>query len=208
MSSRSVDYHGEMPLAPSTTISPPAAPAAPTTAERLLDAFEELLIDGGERSATLGAVAAAAGVSKGGLLYHFASKDALIEAQLARLSVRAAEDTEDIRTAPAGAVDHLIRTSVNIGSPLDRSFIATTRLAQGRHDRAIETLGTIRTGWLTVIEDSVGDPDTALAIMLVSDGLYANSSLAGIPSAPAVEAEAESMDRLLTVLSRLYSRIE
>jgi len=200
-----------MPLAPSshTAASPTASrSAAASTTERLLDAFEEILVDGGERSATLGAVAAAAGVSKGGLLYHFASKDALIEAQLDRLVVRAAEDTENIRTAPAGAVDHLIRTSVNIGSPLDRSFIATTRLAQGRHEKAIETLDTIRKGWLSVIEDSVGDPDTALAIMLVSDGLYGNSSLAGMPSAPAVKAEAESMDRLLTVLARLCTRTE
>ena len=58
-----VGYHGEMP----TASSPAASSTAPSsTMERLLDAFEELLIDGGERSATLGAVAAAAGVSKGG----------------------------------------------------------------------------------------------------------------------------------------------
>ncbi|MDH6236393.1 TetR/AcrR family transcriptional regulator [Cryobacterium sp. CG_9.6] len=179
---------------------------AVSTRNRLLDAFEELLIDGGERSATLGAVAAAAGVSKGGLLYHFASKEALVEAQLARLIDEAATDTENIRTAPAGAVDHLIRTSVNIGSPLDRSFIATTRLAQGRHDQAIAVLESIRAKWLAVIEDSVGDHDTAQAIMLVSDGLYGNSSLAGMPSAPAVVADAESMDRLIAVLSRLNTR--
>lgn len=199
-----------MPTASSPPPSSPAdsSPAASSTIERLLNAFEELLIDGGERSATLGAVAAAAGVSKGGLLYHFASKDALVEAQLARLVIWAAEDTENIRTAPAGPVEYLIRTSVNTGSALDRSFIATTRLAQGRHEQAIDTLETIRRGWLKVIEDSVGDHDTAVAIMLVSDGLYGNSSLAGMPSAPAVEAEAESMDRLLTVLARLYTRPE
>ncbi|KFF60166.1 hypothetical protein JF66_06080 [Cryobacterium sp. MLB-32] len=191
-----------MPTAPSPAAS---SPSSSLTWERLLDAFEELLIDGGERSATLGAVAAAAGVSKGGLLYHFASKDALIDAQLVRLVVRAAEDTENIRTAPAGPVDYLIRSSVNMGSPLDRSFIATTRLAQGRHEQAIDTLETIRRGWMTVIEDCVGDHDIAVAIMLVSDGLYGNSSLAGMPSAPAVEAEAESMDRLLTVIARLLT---
>ncbi|KGJ77563.1 hypothetical protein GY21_07235 [Cryobacterium roopkundense] len=199
-----VGYHGVMPTASSPAAS---SRSASSTMERLLDAFEELLTDGGERSATLGAVAAAAGVSKGGLLYHFASKDALIDAQLARLEVRAAEDTENIRTAPAGPVDYLIRSSVNMGSPLDRSFIATTRLAQGRHEQAIETLETIRRKWLTVIEDSVGDHDTAVAIMLVSDGLYGNSSLAGMPSAPAVEAGAEGMDRLLTVIARLYTRV-
>jgi len=181
------------------------SPAA-STRDRLLDAFEESLIDGGERSATLNAVAASAGVSKGGLLYHFASKDALVEAQLNRLLEAAATDTENIRAAPAGPIDYLIRSSVNMGSPLDRSFIATTRLAQGRHERAIAVLEEIRRGWLGVIEESVGDHDTAVAIMLVSDGLYGNSSLAGMPSAPAVAAEAESMNRLLTVLARLYTR--
>ncbi|TDW31147.1 TetR/AcrR family transcriptional regulator [Cryobacterium psychrophilum] len=181
-------------------------PPAASTRDRLLDAFEELLIEGGERSATLGAVAAAAAVSKGGLLYHFASKDALVEAQLARLIEGAATDTENIRTAPAGPVDYLIRSSVNMGSPLDRSFIATTRLAQGRHEQAIAVLEQIRRGWLNVIEDAVGDHDTAVAIMLVSDGLYGNSSLAGMPSAPAITAEAESLNRLITVLARLYTR--
>jgi AcrR family transcriptional regulator len=44
------------------------------TRDRLLDAFEGLLIAHGPRAATLDAVAAAAEVSKGGLLYHFPSK--------------------------------------------------------------------------------------------------------------------------------------
>lgn len=113
-----------------------------------------------------------------------------------------------LRSTPAGPVDYLIRSSVNMGTPPDRAVIATTRLAQGRHQQATDTLGTIRTGWLAVIEDSVGDHETAVATMLVSDGLYGNSSLAGMPSAPAVEAEAESLDRLLTVLARLFTRAE
>jgi len=193
-------------MIPEPVDSPDAMPPTASTRDRLLDAFEELLIDGGERSATLNAVAASAGVSKGGLLYHFASKDALVEAQLDRLLEAAATDTENIRTAVAGPVDYLIRSSVNMGSPLDRSFIATTRLAQGRHEPAIAVLEEIRRGWLNVIEESVGDHDTAVAIMLVSDGLYGNSSLAGMPSAPAEAAKAESMNRLLTVLARLYTR--
>lgn len=176
---------------------------ASPTRDRLLDAFEELLIESGERSATLGAVAAAAKVSKGGLLYHFGSKDALIEGQLARLSGLAAAETEHIQAAPAGPVDYLIRTSVNVGSPLDRAFIAATRLAQGRHPRAMQVLADIRRGWLSAIEEGVGDHDTAEAIMLVSDGLYVNSGFAGPDPAPTVEAEAERMDRLLAVIARL-----
>ena len=53
--------------------------------DRVLDAYETLLIEAGPGAATLDAVAAAAGVSKGGLLYHFASKDALAAGLLARL---------------------------------------------------------------------------------------------------------------------------
>ena len=48
--------------------------------EHILDTYVDLLIRSGERAATLDAVATAAKVSKGGLLYHFSSKKALLEA--------------------------------------------------------------------------------------------------------------------------------
>ncbi|TFD68967.1 TetR/AcrR family transcriptional regulator [Cryobacterium ruanii] len=181
-----------------------AAPSA-STRDRLLDAFEELLVEGGERSATLDAVAAAAAVSKGGLLYHFASKDALIDGLLARLDTLAVEDAENIRTATAGPVDYLIRTSVHTGSPLDRAYIAGSRLAQGRDPRAMQVLTDIRRRWLSVIEDAVHDPHTAQAIMLISDGLFVNSSLAGHEQAPQLHDD-EAMTRLIAVIGRLLPR--
>jgi AcrR family transcriptional regulator len=58
----------------------PARPAR----ERLLDAAERLVLETGAAHLTLDAVAKFAGVSKGGLLYHFPSKDSLLEAMLAR----------------------------------------------------------------------------------------------------------------------------
>ncbi len=176
---------------------------ASPTRERILDAFEDLLIESGERSTTLDTVAAAARVSKGGLLYHFGSKDALVDGELARLVRLAAEDAENIRSAPEGSIDYLIRTSVNAGDPFDRAFIAAARLAQGRHPRANQALADIRRQWLTVIEETVGDPDTAQAILLMSDGLYYNSALAGPGPAPPKKAAAESIDRLIAVIGRL-----
>jgi AcrR family transcriptional regulator len=53
--------------------------------DRLLDSAEAVLAEHGSHGLTLAAVAAHAGVSKGGLLYHFASKDALITALIERL---------------------------------------------------------------------------------------------------------------------------
>jgi AcrR family transcriptional regulator len=61
----------------------------------VLDAFERLLIDEGERAATMDAAARAAGVSKGGLLYHFASKDALEGALIDRLDASSTRTRRD-----------------------------------------------------------------------------------------------------------------
>ncbi|NRQ33520.1 TetR/AcrR family transcriptional regulator [Nonomuraea sp. NN258] len=53
--------------------------------DELLDAAEELLCDLGSTALTLSAVADRAGVSKGGLLYHFSTKEALIKGMVERL---------------------------------------------------------------------------------------------------------------------------
>jgi AcrR family transcriptional regulator len=52
--------------------------------DKLLDAAQAVVARQGIASLTLDAVAAEAGVSKGGLLYHFPSKDRLVEALVAR----------------------------------------------------------------------------------------------------------------------------
>jgi AcrR family transcriptional regulator len=52
--------------------------------DRLLDAAERVVVESGATHLTLDAVAKSAGVSKGGLLYHFPSKEALLEGMLSR----------------------------------------------------------------------------------------------------------------------------
>ncbi|MET0725026.1 MAG: TetR/AcrR family transcriptional regulator [Leifsonia sp.] len=168
-----------------------------STRDRILDAYQDLLIDGGERAATLDAVSASAGVSKGGLLYHFASKDALSAGLLDRLRDLAAEDARAIRSAESGAVDYFIRNSVDTGSPLDRCMIAAYRLAHSQHAAAKATIATVNAGWLEAIEDAVGDAAVARLILLVSDGLYYNSALDGDEPAEA------DLDALLAVIRRL-----
>ncbi len=179
--------------------TPPPLPAP--TRDRILDAFEAILIDEGERGATLDAVAARAGVSKGGLLYHFGSKDALIAGHLERLQRFAGHDVEAIRAAEGGAVDYLIRTSVNAGEPFDQAFLAAACLAQGAHPAVRDAIATIRLAWHAVIEEAVGDSDVANVILLVSDGLYANSALMGTTVSSSEHRNAS--DRILGVLRAL-----
>lgn len=64
-------------------MTPDEHTASPSV-ERMLDAAECLVVDRGAAHLTLDAVATAAGVSKGGLLYHFPSKSALLKAMVRR----------------------------------------------------------------------------------------------------------------------------
>jgi AcrR family transcriptional regulator len=52
--------------------------------DRVLDAAEAVILESGGRNFTLDAVAERAGISKGGLVYTFATKDGLVRAALER----------------------------------------------------------------------------------------------------------------------------
>jgi AcrR family transcriptional regulator len=60
----------------------------PSSQEKILDAAERVVIDEGAKHMTLETVARKAGVSKGGLIYNFPSKDKLLDAMLFRLIER------------------------------------------------------------------------------------------------------------------------
>jgi AcrR family transcriptional regulator len=170
-------------------------PAETSTRDRLLDAFERLLVDGGGRAATLDAVAAAAGVSKGGLLYHFHSKDELVEGMLERLHEQAQADVEQMRTAPAGPVDFYLETSVDSGSDFDRALIAASRIAQENDDRAKQALASARDAWFAVLAEHLGDDPLARTIQLIGDGLYFDDST-GLRSPDALAHVREVLRRL------------
>ncbi|MWV49419.1 TetR family transcriptional regulator [Rathayibacter sp. VKM Ac-2803] len=175
----------------------PAAPAR----DRVLDAFEALLIEQGERAATLDATARTAGVSKGGLLYHFPSKDALVDGLVERLDERLAEDIDRIRTSDEGVVPYLIRTSFAADTPFDRTILAVSRIAQGHDERASAGLARIHDSWNAVVTDAVGDPLIARAIVLMSDGLYYNSAL--LPTGDGPRGQVEDV---LAVIDRLLRK--
>jgi len=76
---------------------------SPSCRDALLDAAEAVVLRAGIGSLTLDAVAAEAKVSKGGLLYHFPSKDSLIETMVVRTGVNWQRDhTEAIEAQAPG----------------------------------------------------------------------------------------------------------
>ncbi|KQR45676.1 hypothetical protein ASF82_07975 [Frigoribacterium sp. Leaf164] len=143
----------------------------------MLDAFEYLVTTSGERTATFDAVAAEAGVSKGGLLYHFPSREALVDGLVERLEALIDADVTAMTSAADGAVDYFIRTSspdaVADDDPFDRCITAVTNLASsGRWPRAVEALSAMQRRWYDVVLDEVGDPVVARLVCLVADGLW------------------------------------
>lgn len=171
---------------------------APSARDRVLDAFEELLAEQSERAATLDAVAARAGVSKGGLLYHFASKEALVGGVLERFSGLIAEDVERMRAAPAGPVDYFLRTSIPTDSRFERAVVALARLAQTADTRARDALADAQRVWLGVLEEAVGDPVAARMVMLIGDGMYYNTAL--LPATNTVLRDETDIDELIALV--------
>jgi len=173
----------------------------PRARESVLDAFETLLVTEGERAATMDATARAAGVSKGGLLYHFASKDALETALLERMEVLVAEDVEQMRADPAGLVAAFVRTSVMDDSPVDRALVAGAKLAQGGNVEAADALRRVRQQWEDALRPHTRDETALQLVLLVSDGLYFNNSL-DHGAVPGPVPQGADMDALIALVER------
>lgn len=80
----------------------------PSCKELILDAAESVVLDDGAGKMTLDLVAKRAGVSKGGILYHFPSKEALIDGMVSRVVARTVSRKEkalaDLPESPSRAL--------------------------------------------------------------------------------------------------------
>ncbi|MGA7205993.1 MAG: TetR/AcrR family transcriptional regulator [Specibacter sp.] len=176
--------------------------------DRVLQAYEDLLIQDGPRAATLDAVAATAGVSKGGLLYHFKSKEALTAGLLEKLRAMADIDLDLMAKDPAGSASYYVRTSVFGDTTFDRALVAAMRLAQGEDTVVRAAFSEIHARWYQLILADIGNAAAARAVMLLGDGLYFNAALFGLPSHPwndAVTADPVDVASLLEVVEKMRS---
>lgn len=169
---------------------------ATDTRERILRALRDILARSGNTSVTLEAVAAEAGVSKGGLLYHFPSKSAMYLGLLT--SVR---DTVAAEMAQATERSGAARGFLEYSEPTEddeagffTSLIAAVRTGQNADNdesdaQATALLVDIFHAWEEPMRAAVSDPVQAETIRLVGFGLYF-SALTGLPPVdPAVLAD-------------------
>lgn len=79
------------------------------TKQKLLDAATDIIMNQGVHQLTLDEVAKTAGVSKGGLLYHYPSKEALMTAMVERLQQEQNEIYASLQQEGHGPVEAFVR---------------------------------------------------------------------------------------------------
>jgi AcrR family transcriptional regulator len=154
--------------------------ADPTARTRILDAAEAIVRTRGVNGLTLDAAAHTAGVSKGGLLYHFASKEALLDALLKRFTAFIQEDFEAGIAAEPEGPGRVARAMLtwSLGLPHDETNercdrAAAVFLAAFHHDPAL--LDPLRAQIARMREAVAADglpPGHGMAIMAAGDGLF------------------------------------
>lgn len=173
------------------------ASATSATRDRLLDAAEAVVIEAGAVSLTLEAVAVRAGVSKGGLLYHFPSKDRLIESLVERTVQRADEALE--AAAAAGGRGAFTRAYLDITVPTSPRRPASDRLtaalvgAVGIDPALLEPLRAAYRRWQHRLEHDGLDPAVATVVRMAVDGWWTAAVLGLPPLSPRVHREARAL---------------
>ncbi|MDG2335488.1 MAG: TetR family transcriptional regulator [Myxococcota bacterium] len=163
-------------------------PRPPAARSLVLDAAEQRLLNYGPSGLVLDAVAADAGVSKGGLLYHFPSKEALTEGLTQRMleGFDACQDKlaqADEEESGAYTRAYLRSTVTPRGEAADDSarLMAGLLACMGGNSARLDAVRARFSRWQARLEETDGvDPVAATIVRLAADGLWL-SSLLGLP---------------------------
>jgi AcrR family transcriptional regulator len=143
-----------------------------TTRKTILEAASRVTARDGALNLTLEAVAKEAGVSKGGLLYHFPNKEALISSMIDEHLTQWSEAVEAAKDNAKGAFTRaFVKTTVNpaqLETELGSGLLAAVALNP-------ELLGPVQkhyAAWQKEIEQDGINPVTATLVRLAADGLY------------------------------------
>jgi AcrR family transcriptional regulator len=140
----------------------------------LLDAAESLLSEQGTQALTLAAVADRAGVSKGGLLYHFPTKEALVQALVARVI----EDFDDligsyIDDTPGAYTRAYVRATFEILTGEARAYRRWSAIMAAATDPELAApLNAAMRRWHGQSDPSDPDPAASAIVRLAAEGLW------------------------------------
>jgi AcrR family transcriptional regulator len=171
-----------------------------TVCDRLLDAAERVVARDGVSNLTLEAVAREAGVSKGGLLYHFPSKSDLIVAFVERIGARC-EAKQLAEVEPPGTPGAFTRAYLNIRTqpvdPQERPIKTALLAAAATDKRYLDPIRKRAEDWQRRLETDGIDPAAATIVRLAIDGMCL-CSMFGFP-VPEGELRSQVIEKLLAM---------
>ena len=153
----------------------------PSLRPRLLEVAAERVVAGGLDQLTLEEVAADAGVSKGGLLYHFPTKAALIEALVTDVLDRF-EQTVERASGPDASPGAWTRAYVDatFDAEVSRPALATALLAAPDVGADLVAACAARfADWQQRLEQDGLEAGTAATIRFACDGWWTLTTLTG-----------------------------
>jgi AcrR family transcriptional regulator len=152
--------------------------ARSSTRERILEAAEDVVLTDGVSALTLDKAAARAGVSKGGVLYHFPHRAALVSAMVQRLAERfdaglAAHRVDD---GPGSLARAYVRECFAPPKGADEERTehlgAAVLAAMACEPHLLEPLRRAFAGWQQDLAIDSRDPVRATVARLAADGLW------------------------------------
>ena len=147
----------------------------------MLDALELVLVEQGLAGLTLEHVAERAGVSKGGLLYHFPSKAKLVDGLFDRLDALLVRAVADAPTEPGEVVRWFVETSAWPSEEETNLYRALTAVLRSGDDLETDRLRRIFASYAEPVRRTVDDPVLVEAVRLVGDGLFLSRLLGFAP---------------------------
>jgi AcrR family transcriptional regulator len=169
--------------------------------DRLLNAAEQVVGKDGVANLTLDAVAREAGVSKGGLLYHFPSKSALVTAIVERLATRC--DADHARALDTGSAEPGSFTRAYVAArtrrldPEEEPIHTALLAAAGTDPQYLEPFRKRLREWQSRLENDGIDPAIATIVRMAIDGICLDELL-GMPG-PNEELRQRVIEKLIAM---------
>jgi membrane fusion protein (multidrug efflux system) len=143
--------------------------------ESILDAADKIVAREGALHMTLDAVAAQAGVSKGGLIYHFPSQHDLLLAMITRFTEQVDARRSRLRASLPGTgardvLAHILNWSD--ASAKDRRTAGALLAAITRAPELIRPVRKAYTAALEVVQNAPGHPDRLAILAMAADGIW------------------------------------
>jgi AcrR family transcriptional regulator len=153
---------------------------AAATKRRILDASERIVLRDGVGHLTLEAAAGEAGLSKGGVLYHFPSRGALVAAMVTRIIEQFDQDIASYLPDPGtpeggrpGAYARAyVRATLEPVTPGEERLGAALLAAVASEPELVVPLQEAAAGWQARLVDDGLDPTLATLIRMACDGLW------------------------------------